>query len=189
MNDDDIIKMSQYSLSDTDINKLLPNVPIYTYGDLAKVDDIKQILPDRRCAFVLMAEQIPDVGHWVAIVKVNRNIIYFDPYGYRVDKFRDWVKTGCTRKILNMHYPHLSFLLNNAVDDGFTVSYSAFAYQDRSNSKIATCGRWVAIFVTYMLNQPSATLQKFYDMVMSNSERYDYKNLDFLVSFLTKEIK
>ena len=68
----------EYALTNTDLNKFLPDVKIYTYEELADTQNLKELLPDRRCAIIILAEQMPNIGHWVCIVKVERSFIFFD---------------------------------------------------------------------------------------------------------------
>ena len=176
----------EYALTNTDLNKFLPDVKIYTYEELADTQNLKELLPDRRCAIIILAEQMPNIGHWVCIVKVERSYIFFDSYGQRPDKTINWTDKQL-RKCLNQDYPHISFLLNTCLNDGFKVVYSGFAYQNKNNFKIATCGRWVIVFITYMLKTPKATLNSFYDMIKKNCNAYQL-NPDHLVTFLTDDV-
>ena len=80
----------EYALTNTDLNKFLPDVKIYTYEELADTQNLKELLPDRRCAIIILAEQMPNIGHWICIVKVERSFIFFDSYGQRPDKTINW---------------------------------------------------------------------------------------------------
>ena len=183
MNNTKAVDNLDVSMSNEDINKYLKGVDILTYEDLAKLNNITEVLPNDKCAFVLLAEREKNIGHWIAVVRIKKKLIYFDPLGYRIDKFLQWTPTQL-RKGLSQDIPHLSALFNQAIDDGFTVVFSEFQYQDRSLQS-STCGRFVVVFITFFMNTIDPTLTKFYEWM---KEECNFNRLvpDMLVSKLVE---
>ena len=73
-------------LSDADIKRILPGVPIILYEDLRRYRDLKQLIPKSFGAVVLfVALEDRQTGHWVAILREDDEFELFDPYGNRPD--------------------------------------------------------------------------------------------------------
>ena len=101
-------------LSDLDMHKALPDVPLLTYEELGKYESIEQLLPAKRDAIILFVQLTTDSsGHWQAITRSNNNIHFFDSYGTRPDKALSWIDKYM-RKELNETVPYVSYLLNKA---------------------------------------------------------------------------
>ena len=183
MNNTKAVDNLDVPMSNDDIHKYLKGIDILTYADLSKLENITEVLPNDKCAFVLLAEREKNNGHWIAIVRIKKKLIYFDPLGYRVDKFLQWTPVQL-RKSLQQDVPHLTALFNQAVDDGFTVVFNEFQYQDREMNA-STCGRWVCIFVTFFMNIVDPTLHKFYDFTKEQCNR-ERQVPDLLVSKLVE---
>ena len=181
MNNTKAVDNLDVSMSDGDIHKYLKGIDILTYANLAKLNNITEVLPNDKCAFVLLAEREKNIGHWIAIVRIKKKLIYFDPLGYRIDKFLSWTPVQL-RKTLHQDIPHLTALFNQAVDDGFTVVFNEFQYQDREMNA-STCGRFVVLFITFFMNTFDPTLQKFYDFMKEECNR-ERQVPDLLVSKL-----
>lgn len=129
-------------LSDGDIKRFLPNVKIIKYNELDKYNSIQELLPNKYDYVVLLTELKHNVGHWLALLRDDKTIIFFDSYGYRPDKHLLWAPKQL-RKSLGQDEPHLSYLLNHALDSGFKVVFDGTAYQNRNDKSIMTCGRHV----------------------------------------------
>ena len=127
-------------LSDADIKRYLPNTPIIKYEELSNFDSIEELLPKAKSSVIILAEQRESVGHWFSVFRNNNNICYFDPFGYRVDKALLFTPIYL-RRGLGQKIPFLSHLLNQALDNGFIVSFNQHDYQNRDDTAISTCGR------------------------------------------------
>lgn len=174
--------LSKVPMSDIDIKKYLPNTRIITYADLAKAESIIDILPKKKDAVVLLFERKPDLGHWIALIREDKLILFFDPYGYRVDKFLQFTPENL-RKELNQDIPHLTLLLNKAVDEGAKVIFNGFEFQNRAKMSTATCGRWVISIINYFASRKMPTLEKFKDLILKLSKSHGLA-LDLLISKL-----
>jgi hypothetical protein len=158
-------------LSDLELRKLLPpDVPIVRYEELEKYDTIEELLPNARSAIVLFVSTVEkDSGHFTALMRSNKRIMFFDPYGLRVDKNLLFAKKHL-RKEFNQNIPFLSYLLNKAKDDGFKVSFNEVKYQ--SNDKhIQTCGYWCASrinFNKYEVNNSPENYKKLISKFMKD---------------------
>ena len=168
------------SLSDLDIKRALPNVPILTYEDLSKYDNIAQLLPKKRDAIILFVELSQGVGHWQAITRSNKNIHFFDSYGTRPDKALLWIDKFM-RKELNETVPYVSYLLNNALDAGFNVSFNSFEYQNKKNTDVSTCGRWVIAWIRWNNDQKVNTPKAFNKYIKNYSKDHEL-NYDLCIS-------
>jgi hypothetical protein len=159
-------------LSDEDLRKMLPDVPIVRYEDLEDVEDIREILNAERSAFVLFVATVAENGgHWTALLRNRNKIYYFCSYGTRPDKNLLWAPKNL-RKGFGQNIPYLSYLLNKAKDDGFKVSFNEVQYQSK-NPDIQTCGRWVAsriLFHKYEVNNSPENYKKMITKFMKENE-------------------
>lgn len=114
----DLYEEVERCLSDADIKRELPDARIIDYSTLKDYHSVEQLLPKLFDYVIILVELQFNVGHWVAVLRLKNNIIYFDPYGGRVDKALSWVDKYM-RKELGQETPYLTLLFNKAVDDGF----------------------------------------------------------------------
>lgn len=168
LNDD-----AKYSLSNLDIQHYLgENTPILNYEDLTNYDTIKQLLPKQKDFVIFLFHTEENYGHWITLIRHNKSILYFDSYGYRPDKIMDW-NSNYMNKQLHQSFPQLSFLLNDAVDEGFKVTFSETQFQKRNDYDYSTCGRWVTAINLYYLKNKNPTLKGFYDLITSLCKSYE----------------
>ena len=175
-----VYKTSETSTSDEDLNKNIPNIRIIKYEDLDKYDSIEKMLPDKIDSVIILFESKPDVGHWVCVVRIDKNIMFFDPYGYRPDKFLLFTPKYM-RKRLNQDIPYLSLMLNDAIDNKLKVTFNQYPFQSRENLAYKTCGRQVISFILYCINNKNPTIKKYKVFLDKLNERHDL-NYDLLVS-------
>jgi hypothetical protein len=175
--------ISQTPFSDKDMKRYHPKTNIITYEDLSKANSIEDILPKKKDAVILLFEREPNIGHWVALLREDKTIIYFDPYGYRPDKFLQYTPQNL-RKLLSQDTPHLTVLLNKAVDDGAKVIFNEFSFQNRSKNGLATCGRWVVRLIEYFQRKRKPTLEGFYKTIKKLSKSHGL-TFDLTISKLT----
>ena len=169
-------------LSDSDILQELPKCKIVKYEELSEIKNIEKLLPLNIDFCILLFEQKTNEGHWVSIFRRNTTIYFFDSYGYRIDKQLFW-NDYYINKSLNQHIPFLSLIFNNSVDEGFTIYFNEYAFQDeKTNSQ--TCGRWCVLFIEYMLSKKTNDIKTFYNYIQLQLKRFEIKNKDLLVSYL-----
>jgi hypothetical protein len=172
-------------LSDADIKRELPNVKIINYSDLDGYSSIEQLLPRRLDAVVILVELKENVGHWVCVIRSGKkgdSIVFFDPYGVRPDKELSWISPYMNKK-LGQDIPHMSYLLNKAVDDGFKVSFNNVKYQKQSPA-INTCGRHCISVIRYFRETPNPSLKK-YKAYMDRLVKDNHLNYDLIVTRMT----
>lgn len=135
-------------MGDYDIKKYLPNTKIIINGDINKYNNIDKILPRNPDCAILLFRNSHNKGHWVLLSKYNNNIEYFDPYGYDISHPIHWIDEDKKREL--NEYDHLTDLLNQS---NYNVIVSKYAYQNRHNLDIATCGRWCILRALTILNK------------------------------------
>lgn len=134
-----IIKLQQKSLSNYDITKLCGDINVVTYQNLYKYETLDDLL-GKNNACVILYQTNKNYGHWVAIIKINDNLVeHFDSYGIFPDDELNFVP-DYLKKETNQDYRYMTRLLS---ESPYKLSYNEYKLQNRS-SKIATCGRWVS---------------------------------------------
>jgi hypothetical protein len=181
---DYLYELQEIPLSDADILNSLPqNSKLIKYENLENYNTIQQLLPNKLDFCVLFFERKENEGHWCCILRQNNVIEFFDPLGLRPDK-QLLFTPKYLRKELNQDFPHLSRLLNKAVDDGFDVIFNSVKYQKEAQG-INTCGRHVLCRIIYMLNNPNSTADDYKRFMDEKSRNYGL-NHDLVVSRLTE---
>ena len=137
-------------LSDADIRRILPGVPIVLYEDLSKYKNLKQLIPASfGAAVVFVALESRQEGHWVCILRDGNEFELFDSYGNRPDRWLAWIDKQ-QRKKNNESIPYMSYLFNRGLKQGLKLSFNRIEYQS-SKSGINTCGRHVCNRIKYMM--------------------------------------
>jgi hypothetical protein len=183
----DVVERSKRPMSDAEITKCLgSDAKVIEYGKLADYESIQQLLPKKR-DYVVILVGVKDKadGHWQAVIRNGKKIIFFCSYGERPDKALLWSKTT-VREDMNQDIPHLSLLLNKAVDAGFKVTFNDFPFQSPVENKYATCGRWLCLVISYYMHTKRPSLKEFHRIIMQMSEKYELVP-DLLVSKLVTE--
>ncbi len=89
---------------------------ILLYSDLDNINSIDGIFNGKPTATILYQAR-ENYGHWVALLKYNNTIEFFDPYGMNIDEELQYSEYN-----LRLHEgqikPHLSHLLN---DSGYKI--------------------------------------------------------------------
>ena len=178
----EIFKKLEIPLSDTDLKKIVPNLRIIKYSDLAEYNDISQLLRNTIDYVVILVEQKLNVGHWQGLLRQGKNIEFFDAYGQRPDKALLWTPQQL-RKGLGQNEPHLSYLLNKAKDDGFRVTFNVVPYQNISDASIETCGRHLASRILFFLKSNDISEAKYKKYMDGLVRKYEM-NYDLVVSKL-----
>lgn len=112
-------------LSDSDLKRLAPTVPIIKYSELQTLEH----LPD---ACIILLEWQRNNGHWVAIFHADGEAKYFNPLGQKYDSDLNCLARAA-RRILGEDGNEIERLLNGAPCEWNRIRYQ----EDESN----TCGR------------------------------------------------
>lgn len=128
-----------YSLSESDMRKVIPTLKIISYKDLLKANSIDDVLDEKGRLMLLYLTENETTGHWVCLLKLrDSNILeYFDPYGgYRPDGEKKWLSKAKLREF-GQDTDHLTKLLKASP---YTIKSNATPFQKdvRDNN---TCGR------------------------------------------------
>lgn len=134
------------SLSDKDLHRLLPGVPVTLYKNLMNAT-LTDITDDRgRGVLLFTEEETPTTiqGHWFAILPQDGAYLVFDPYGgTSTDPWRDGVNfvTKYELKALGQERPMLDDVFKRA---GVRVTFNTTKFQSKGND-VSTCGRHCAV--------------------------------------------
>jgi hypothetical protein len=169
-------KQIQYEpMDDTDIRYYFPDARIVSYSELSNYETIDDLLPKDLDYVFLLYEEKPNYGHWVLLSKYNDLIEYFDSYGGSIDEPLSWVPLE-QRKIIGVGKPYLTNFLKNTNDNDYGLIYNAYDFQDETDNKISTCGRWCCLRLKTILNNrmPLITfINMMKDIKKKSKLRYD----------------
>lgn len=136
--------LSDYALSDADINKILylGKTSFYKYRDINPSVDLRSYLDGEGRMMLLLPVQSDTSGHWVCLWlnRRRKTIHYWDPYGLQPDHFIEHWRTPATRDLT----PKIGPMLDELGKQGFSIEVNTYQYQHYSD-KHATCGRWCAV--------------------------------------------
>ena len=129
-------KLEDYSLSSSDIKKVLKGVKIIEYSQLSNFNNIDDVF-DKEGRFILFfATEAENIGHWQCCFKFENSIIFFDSYGLNVDEAKKYVPQKL--EIQLKEYPnYLSDLLRQS---SYNVYHNSIKYQQMKGD-ITTCGK------------------------------------------------
>lgn len=141
----EVKKSKRYPLSNTDINALLPGVPISTYARFGDAPPLDTVLDAHGRGIVLFVKSMEGGvmnGHWLAIVaRSDSTVLLFDPYGGRTDPWgldHGFVDGGAAElSELGESRPLLAPYFERR---GYKPVYNTTRLQVMS-SDIGTCGR------------------------------------------------
>jgi hypothetical protein len=145
LSQEQFLKIVNYPLSDTDIQKILKpsRTRIITYPELAKVSDINSVF-DQLGRCIVFIPISPTFGHWCCLIKSNNNIEWFDPYSVKVDGEKKWISKATLIK-LHEEKPYLTELLQKTkVENGTKLTFNPYHWQ-KDTEGVNDCGRWTAI--------------------------------------------
>ncbi len=166
------------ALSSSDIMKLLNGrTRVIKYSDLAKIDDINQLLFGYdSCVILILSKE--NYGHWVCITRNGNILEFFDSYGYFIDDPIYFKSTSkYFRKVNNQDYPHLTYLLLQKENE-YIITYNELRFQ-KMQPNISTCGRHVVCRIRYK----NIGLYDYYSFLKSIDN-----DLDKVVTILTHKI-
>ena len=125
-------------LSDSDLKHILGDCKIITYPDLAKYNNLDELLPRTYDFAIILLLESPQSGHWCCLIKNSNQFEWFDSYGFPVDyDLTHWL-TPLRRLKLGESKKYLSYLLQ-----GRNYIYNKVKFQ-QMRPNINTCGSHVA---------------------------------------------
>jgi hypothetical protein len=169
-------------MDDGDIRQYLPNAKIMRYSALSRLSDIEQILPTDKSYVILLYENTPGSGHWVALMRYGRTIEFFCSYGSKIDAPLRW-QNPKDNAMLGQRQPYLSILLNKAKGK-FRAIYNPVAYQS-SKQGVATCGAWDVMRINQMKNH-NQDLQDFHEYMESVKKETGLTYDEIVVNYVSK---
>lgn len=182
LNKGEIKEISTEAMTDSDINKYLPNVKIVSHQDLKNYNSIEQLLPKQKDVVIIIYESKPNYGHWVLLARYideethKPTIEYLDPYGGVIDTPLKWIDNKYKKNIDST--PYLTNLLTKAKDK-FDIIYNGKDFQ-KENKNIATCGRHCVSRAKAILNF-NQSLSNYIKMMNSLNQLSGF-NYDQIVS-------
>jgi len=171
-----IQSMKAYSLSNDDINAILsPDTNILTYNELSGLNSIDDALDSLGRCILLCPVMSENSGHWVCLWKEGSILHYFDPYGYKPEEFRKWVKPRTKLFGMGAGEETLMRLLR---ESPYEVVWNNVAYQ-KDRKDINSCGRHCIV----RLLLKDYTAKEYADLV-----RMSRLSADDFVTIVTMEI-
>jgi hypothetical protein len=165
-----------YSLSNFDIQKMIPTLKIISYPDLLKYKTIDQALDEKGRLMILYLTEDQYTGHWICLLKKGNKIEFHDPYGFlKPDDESDWV----SKKDLAEFDQDTHYLTKLLKESGYKIVYNKFPFQGE-NRNIATCGRHCATRLYFK----HLTLPEYTQMIIDSGINPD----DFVTNFTYKLI-
>ena len=165
LNADITRELVQDPLDDKELRAVLgKHAKIVPYHKLSEYSSIDELLPKPKDAVVLLYENRPMDGHWVAITKNNGEISFFDPYGEVIDKQLKYSKYS-KQRVQGEGDTSLHNLLSTSK---LPVYFNDYKYQ-RDGRGVNTCGRHVVNFIRYNLNE-GLDLEDYNEMMMKTQK-------------------
>jgi hypothetical protein len=170
-------KKIQYEpMDDTDIRYYFPDARIVSYSELLDYKTIDDLLPKDLDYIFLLYEEKPNYGHWVLLSKYNDTIEMFNSYGDDyIDEPLYWLPLS-QRKMLGTGTPYLTNLLKNTNYNDYAIIFNEYDFQDETDNRISTCGRWCSLRLKTILNKrmPLITfINMMKDIKKTTKLRYD----------------
>lgn len=169
-------------MDDGDIRQYLPNAKVIRYSGLSRISDIEQLLPTDKSYVILLYENTPGSGHWVALMRYGNTIEFFCSYGSKIDAPLRW-QNPKDNAMLGQTAPFLSQLLNKAKGK-FRAIHNPVAYQS-SKQGVATCGAWDVMRINQMKNH-NQDLQEFHNFMESVKKETGLTYDEIVVNYVSK---
>lgn len=166
-------------MGDDDIKKYLPNAKILKYSSLKQFNNIEDLLHNDIDYCIILYEAKKNSGHWIALLRYNNIIEYFDSYGNKINTpLTEWNTTE--ENILLNQDPETLFKLLDKTDK--KIIYNTTKYQNINNDIISTCGRH-CVFRILNLIKYNRDLQA-YHTIMKQYKKKTKANYDEIISAL-----
>jgi len=168
LDEDTIIQRIGTSLTDGDIARYFgegAEGKILKYSELANYKHIDELLPKERDFRVILVEHQNNQGHWCCIMKYNKTIEWFNPYGVRPDGQKNML--GKLRnQLLGQAEDYMTHLMKSS--KGYKLVYNKARLQ-KLKQGINTCGRWIILRIICMKDM-MMDLKMFIKMVKDTQE-------------------
>lgn len=163
-----------YQLSDSDLKKLVPNVNIIVYNNIASYASIDEVL--RNKPTVILFEMIENnSGHWTCLFKKDNTVYFFDSYGIDVENQKKFMNKKMFRKV-----NYLSKLLKRMP---YKLDTNRTKYQKMEDG-INTCGRWVS---TRLCNEQLDD-EEFKDYIFNQCKEHNMTPDELIISLTQPEL-
>jgi len=126
--------------SNTDIERWLGDDCIIKYSDLAEYNTINDLLPNNKDFKIILIESSANSGHWVAVMRYNNIIEYFNSYGTKPEYDFKFIPT-VIKHLLGQGGNLLTKLLKTK-NKGQKIYYNKRKLQKIVDG-VNTCGRHV----------------------------------------------
>lgn len=133
------------AMSDTDLRKYFPHAPIVKYSELPQGVPAEDFLKKAGDVAFILYESTLNSGHWVALARGEKAFYYFDSYGNKPAVPLTW-NSEETNKELNQDQPTLVKMFAMSK---LPVYYNDYPYQSKTDTDVATCGRWATEFLIH----------------------------------------
>ncbi len=134
---------------------------IMKYSQLSSFASIVDLLPHDKTSVIILEEEEPDSGHWVAVLRYGDKIEFFNSLGGKPDNDFRYIPISVQHE-LGESGRDMTRLMDDAKARGFKTVYNKKAFQKQSNS-VQTCGRWCAMRIQTM---------KFWDMSLAEFAQF-----------------
>jgi hypothetical protein len=139
---------------------------ILKYSDLANYNSIDELLPKPRDFRIILIEDSVNKGHWCCILKYDKTIEWFNPYGGIPDRQKNLL--GKARNMmLGQEEDYLTNLMTKS--KGYKLIYNKKRLQ-KLKQGINTCGRWI-IFRIICMKDMMMDLKEFNKMVEDTQDK------------------
>jgi len=149
MDEDAIIDRIHTNITDGDIRRYFGEgveSKILKYSELANYATIDELLPKPRDFRIILVEDSYNKGHWCCILKYNKTIEWFNPYGIRPDAQKNMLGKFRNR-MLGQEEDYMTKLMK--ASKGYKVIYNKARLQ-KLKEGINTCGRWIILRIICM---------------------------------------
>ena len=157
---DKLKKSLNYSFTNDDIKKYLPDAKIIEYNDLIEYNTIDDLLPKDRDSVIILIETDNNCGHWTSLCKDKKSnrLTFFDSYGLDIDQELKFI-SKIKRKLLGQERKRLTELVDNS---DYDVIYNHFPLQSHK-SWVSTCGRHIINWLLQFNN--GADFEKYINLL------------------------
>ena len=163
----DIERIIRKPLSDADLKHILgADLKLVKYSELASEASLDALLPDPKDYCIILIEEEMDSGHWVALLKYNNTIEFFDPYGNKWDTELAWIPRE-KRQQLGETQKYLSGLLDRT---DLKRIYSHYHFEKTAKT-VNTCGSHCAHRI-YRLKHDNMDLYDYYDYMSAAETKF-----------------
>ena len=179
MSEAEIRRIVRKPLSDADLRHILgEDLKILQYSELANHSTLDSILPKTKDDCIILYEQEEDSGHWVALMRYDNTVEYFDPYGNKWDTPLTWNSRGKNQE-LGQSQRYLSGLLERS---NLRRTYSPYHFE-RTNKNVNTCGSHSAHRI-YRLRHDNMDLVDYFSYMENAEEKLNASPDEVVAEFV-----